>query len=113
MTTHRHTVRPGVSSPIYLRTVAGAACLLYRADDNDPTRRLKLFADDDGIICLHARPAVEADHIAKFVHRVQCGRACYTPRTRFAIQPQRECRDAIPASGKAAAQGEPSDPTGF
>jgi Peptidase A4 family len=66
----RHTIRPGISSPIYMRTVPRATCVLYRSDDNDPERRLKLFADDDGIICVHVRPSVEAEHIAKLV--VEC-----------------------------------------
>jgi hypothetical protein len=56
----RHTVKPGISSPIYLQMVPGATCLLYRSDDNDPERRLRLFADDDGIICFHVRPTLEA-----------------------------------------------------
>ena len=66
----RHTVRPGVSSPIFLQTVSGATCHLRRVDDVDPTRSLKLFADDEGIICFHVRPSVEAEVIAKFV--IEC-----------------------------------------
>jgi hypothetical protein len=66
----RHTVRPGISSPIFLQTVSGATCHLRRVDDVDPTRSLKLFADDEGIICFHVRPSVEAEVIAKFV--IEC-----------------------------------------
>ena len=66
----RHTVRPGVSSPIFLQTVSGATCHLRRVDDVDPTRGLKLFADDEEIICFHVRPSVEAEVIAKFV--IEC-----------------------------------------
>lgn len=66
----RHTVKPGISSPIFLKTIPAATCHLRRAEDTDPTRSLKLFSDDEGIICFHVRPSVEAEHIAKFV--IEC-----------------------------------------
>jgi hypothetical protein len=76
----RHTVMPGISSPIFLKTVPGATCLLRRAQDADPEPHLKLFADDDGVICLHVRPSDEADDVAKFV--IECsadGRVTHYP----------------------------------
>jgi hypothetical protein len=69
----RHTVRPGTNSPLFFKTVPGATCHLRRADDTDVTRRLKLFADDEGIICFHVRPSVEAEHIAKVVIECEAG----------------------------------------
>lgn len=66
----RHTVRPGISMPLFLKTLPGATCLLRRAEDTDPERQVKIFADDDGIICVHVRPSVEAENIARF--EIEC-----------------------------------------
>src|SRR5262245_11524717 len=63
----RHTIRPGFSTPLFLTVVPGATCRLRRHDDPDPARSLKLFADDDGIICMHVRSPREVEQIEKFV----------------------------------------------
>jgi len=76
----RHTVRPGIRTPLFLKTVPEATCLLRRPEDTDPERGLKYFADDDGIICVHVRPSVEAEDVAKFV--IECsadGRVTHHP----------------------------------
>ena len=66
----RHTVRPGIRSPMFLKTVPGAMCLLRPPEDPDPGTGLKFFADADGIICLHVRPPGETEDVAKFV--IEC-----------------------------------------
>lgn len=37
----RHTVKPGINSVIYLRTVPRATCFRRREQDDDPSRYLK------------------------------------------------------------------------
>jgi hypothetical protein len=65
---------------MFLRTVPEATCLLRRAEETDPERHLKYFADDDGIICVHVRPSVQAEDVAKF--EIECsadGRVSHYP----------------------------------
>ena len=64
----RHTLRPRISTPVYLKTVPGATCVL-RATDGGPgscTGTLKCFAGDDGIICFLVRPSTEFEGVARF-----------------------------------------------
>jgi hypothetical protein len=53
---------------MYLRTAPGATCFLRREQDDDPSRYLKYFSDEEGLISIHVRPLAESKDkdIAKF-----------------------------------------------
>jgi hypothetical protein len=63
----RYTVMPGISTPIFVKTLPGATCRLREADKPEASPSLKLFADDEGIICFHVRPSIETEQVARFV----------------------------------------------
>jgi hypothetical protein len=41
---------------MYLKTLPGATCFLRREQDDDPSRYLKYFSDEDRLISVHIRP---------------------------------------------------------
>jgi hypothetical protein len=61
------TLTPAVSTPVTLRTTPGAACTIRHQGDTDPTRKLKIYADTEGIIQFHVTPSAEHDDIASFL----------------------------------------------
>src|SRR5213593_2397670 len=62
----RLTVAPGVSSPIAMKTLPEATCLLHTEGAGDTERPLKLFADDEGLVRFDVNPAEESDQIVRF-----------------------------------------------
>jgi len=60
------TTAPTVSSPIQMKTLPEATCVLHAEGTSDPEHSLKLFADDEGMVRFHVRPPVESDQPAHF-----------------------------------------------
>jgi len=54
--TVRFTIAPGISTPIYFKTLPNSVCLLQTGDLRDAGDALKLFADQDGMIYFNAKP---------------------------------------------------------
>jgi hypothetical protein len=63
----RYTVQPGITSKIVMKTLPDGICTLHPEEEVNPTRSLKLFADQDGIICFYIRPDDESDIVAKII----------------------------------------------
>lgn len=57
----RYTVTPGIATKIVLKTLPGGVCILHGEDEPDPQRKLKFYADQEGMIQFHVRPAKESD----------------------------------------------------
>jgi hypothetical protein len=66
----RLTAAPAVYSPITMRTLPEATCVLHAEGASDAEHSLKLFADDEGTVRFHVRPSVESDQPAQF--QVDC-----------------------------------------
>lgn len=62
----RLTVAPNVSSPIAMKTLPNATCVLHTEGASDDGHRLKLFADDDGMILFHVNPEGESEEAVHF-----------------------------------------------
>jgi hypothetical protein len=60
----RLTVAPNVSSPISMRTLPNAACVLHVEGMTDAQH--KLFADDEGMIRFYVHPSAESEGAAHF-----------------------------------------------
>jgi hypothetical protein len=52
----RFTITPGVSTPIYIKTLANGVCELQTDGLTDAAHTLKLFADQEGMVYFNARP---------------------------------------------------------
>jgi hypothetical protein len=63
----RYTITPGIHSPIAMKTLPHAVCHVHPEDDADPQHSFKLFADPEGIVRFHVRPAGESKEVAKLV----------------------------------------------
>ena len=63
----RYTVTPGIATKIVLKTLPGGVCILHGEDEPDPQRKLKFYADQEGMIQFHVRPAKESDILVKVV----------------------------------------------
>jgi hypothetical protein len=46
----RYTVRPGIASQVVLKTLSNATCTLHQEGEPDPSRSLRLHADQDGMM---------------------------------------------------------------
>jgi hypothetical protein len=66
----RLTVEPKALSAVSMKTLPQATCLLHPEGVAPTDPSLKLFADDQGMIHFHVRPAAESDQIAQF--EVEC-----------------------------------------
>ena len=62
----RLTVAPKVSTPIAMKTLPEATCVLHANGASDAQHSLKLFADDEGVVRFHIRPSGESDQSARF-----------------------------------------------
>lgn len=62
----RLTVTPKVSSPIVMKTLPQATCVLHAEGASDDEHRLKLFADDQGMVRFNVRPSAKSDNGARF-----------------------------------------------
>jgi hypothetical protein len=62
----RLTVTPNVSSSIVMETLPQATCVLHAEGASDEEHRLKLFADDQGMVRFNVRPSAESDKKARF-----------------------------------------------
>jgi hypothetical protein len=60
------TVTPNLSSPIVMKTLPQATCVLHAEGASDEEHQLKLFADDQGIVRFNVRPSAESDKPARF-----------------------------------------------
>jgi Peptidase A4 family len=63
----RFTVPVGVSSPIDIKVLPDSICSVHPEGTTDPENCLKMYADDEGILRLHACPSVESTTGSKFV----------------------------------------------
>ena len=62
----RLTVAPHTSSRIAMKTLPKALCVLHADGDSDPSRSLKMFSDDEGMIRFNVNPSEESDEVAAF-----------------------------------------------
>jgi len=62
----RLTAAPAVSSPIEMKTLPEATCLLHAEGATSADPALRLFADDEGTVRFHVRPSTESDQLAHF-----------------------------------------------
>jgi hypothetical protein len=63
----RYTFAPRITTPIVMKTLPGASCIIHRLGEPNPGRSLKLFADYEGMVRFHVRPSAESEGIAKVV----------------------------------------------
>jgi hypothetical protein len=66
----RLTVPPGVESAIPIRTLPNSVCTLLPEGPDSPAQALTLYADQEGIIRFHVRPASQTDGHARL--EIQC-----------------------------------------
>ncbi len=108
----RLTVAPGVSSPVAMKTLPEAACLLHTEGAADTERPLKLFADDEGIVRFDVNPAEEFDQIVRFqIDCVSDGKTIRFPlelRPRFSPTPDMPAPVADVATVRAGARVRPA-----
>lgn len=69
----RFTIPPKVFSPITMKTVPQATCVLHPTGVTDDEHRLRLFADDEGIVRFHLSPEAESEGAARF--QIDCAAA--------------------------------------
>lgn len=62
----RLTVAPQTSSRIVMKTLPKALCVLHADSDSDPSRSLKMFSDDNGMIRFNVNPSEQSDEVAAF-----------------------------------------------
>jgi Peptidase A4 family len=62
----RHTVAPGVTSYVSLRTLPNAVCMLHK-EDEPADHGLRLYADPDGFVHMHVRPSNAHDGVGRLV----------------------------------------------
>lgn len=103
----RLTVAPNASSPIAIKTLPKATCLLHAEGDNDGKHQVKLFADDEGVVRFHVQPEAESEETARF--EVDCatdGKIGIFPlHLRFGSSPTAD----MPAPAIEAAESRPGD----
>ena len=63
----RYSIPPGFSSELHVQTLPRAVCTLRREQDSDDTGGLRVLADDEGIVRLHAQPSIAHSEIARMV----------------------------------------------
>jgi hypothetical protein len=63
----RYSVAPGYASELHVQTLPGAVCMVRRGEDPEGAGGLRVLADDDGIVRLHAQPSNEHKEIAELV----------------------------------------------
>jgi hypothetical protein len=76
----KYTVRPGIHTQIAVKMLPGAACRIYGEHDDNPERRLKAYADQEGIVRFHVQPSEESDKSAALVVECLKGREVYRKR---------------------------------
>lgn len=64
--TVRHSVSPGATARLSMKTLLNAICTLRHEDDVKSLHALKLIADEDGLIHLHLHASDEYDKIVRF-----------------------------------------------
>jgi hypothetical protein len=69
----RYTVAPSIASQITLKTSPGAACILYREGEPDPSHHLKLYADQDGMVRFHVHPSGESEDLVRVIVEYEVG----------------------------------------
>jgi hypothetical protein len=62
----RLTVAPNVSTPIAMKTVPQATCVLHAVGTANVEHSLKLFANDEGMVRFHVRPSAQSDQAVRF-----------------------------------------------
>ena len=63
----RYSIPPGFSSELHVKMLPRAVCTLRREQDSDDTGGLRVLADDEGIVRLHAQPSITHSEIARMV----------------------------------------------
>src|SRR5437016_3927499 len=91
----RVTVAPGVSSPIAMKTLPEATCLLHTEGAGDTERPLKLFADDEGLVRFDVNPEEESDQIVRF--QIDCFADGKTTRFPLELRPRFSPTPDMPA----------------
>jgi hypothetical protein len=61
----RYTVAPHTHTPVTIRTLPHAVCSVHAEADADPKHSLKVYADDEGVVCFHIQPSSATHDIAR------------------------------------------------
>jgi hypothetical protein len=60
-----YTVAPHIHTPVTIRTLPHAVCSVHAEADADPKHSLKVYADDEGVVCFHIQPSSATHDIAR------------------------------------------------
>jgi hypothetical protein len=101
----RLTVAPSVPSPIAMKVLPKATCVLHAEGARDAEHSLKLFADDEGTVRFNVHPSAESDQPARF--QVDCEAAGQASRFPLELRPNLSPTAEMPAPSPEVPQSKP------
>jgi len=103
----RLTVAPNASSPITMKTLPKATCVLHPEGDKAAGHSFKTFADDEGTIRFQVNPSAESDQTARFA--VDCKAAGQSSTFALQLRPSSAPTSDMPAPQAEVRQPRPGD----